>query len=59
MADHLRQCEQEQQAAQAALQAAQSMPPGSERISALRRAGQMRFDADKKMKAQEDVTRSA
>jgi hypothetical protein len=32
-------------AAEAALEAAQRIPPGPERISALRRAGQMRFDA--------------
>jgi hypothetical protein len=30
-ADHLKDCEHEQQAAEAALHAAQSMPPGPER----------------------------
>jgi len=39
----LEQCEQEWQAAEKALKAAQKMPGGPERIAALRRAGQLRF----------------
>jgi len=41
----LEQCEQEWQAAEEALKAAQKMPGGPERIAALRRAGQLRNDA--------------
>jgi hypothetical protein len=40
--------EQEWEAAEEALKAAQKMPGGPERIAALRKAGQMRFDAFKK-----------
>jgi hypothetical protein len=46
-----RQLDEEVQAAEAALRAAQDMPSGSERIAALRKAGQMRFDAYKKMES--------
>jgi hypothetical protein len=35
-------------AAQAALAAARKMPGGPERIEALRKAGQLRFEADKR-----------
>ena len=40
--------DEELQAAEDALRAAQNMPSGPERIAALRKAGQMRFDASKK-----------
>jgi hypothetical protein len=40
--------EKEMTAAEAALRQAQDMPPGEARIAALRKAGQMRFDASKK-----------
>jgi hypothetical protein len=43
----LEQCEQEWQAAEEALKAAQKMPGGPERVAALRRAGQLRNDAYK------------
>jgi hypothetical protein len=36
------------EAAQAALAAAQNLPAGSDRFAALRKAGQLRFDADEK-----------
>ena len=42
------QPDEDLKAAEAALQAAQRMPGGPERISALRKAGQMRFDAYKR-----------
>jgi hypothetical protein len=38
-----------------ALQAAQRMPGGKDRIAALRRAGQLRFDADKLRQEMERV----
>ena len=37
--------DEELRAAEEALKAAQNMPGGPERIAALRKAGQMRFDA--------------
>ncbi len=40
--------EKEWEAAEAALKAAQEMPAGAERIAALRKAGQKRFDAFEK-----------
>jgi hypothetical protein len=40
--------EEEWQAAQAALRAARSLPGGTERFSALRKAGQLRYDADQR-----------
>jgi hypothetical protein len=40
--------EKEWEAAEEALKAAQKMPGGPERIAALRKAGQMRFDAFEK-----------
>jgi|1186.fasta_scaffold607974_1 hypothetical protein len=49
------QCEQDLRAAAEALRAAQNMPGGAERIAALKTAGKMRFDADKK-KRQSEVT---
>jgi hypothetical protein len=52
----LEQCELDLLAAEAALSAAQRMPGGSERIAALRRAGQMRFDADERRRAIQDPT---
>jgi hypothetical protein len=46
------QCvEEEWQAAEAALRDAQQLPGGPERIEALRKAGQLRFDADKRRRA--------
>jgi hypothetical protein len=42
------QPDEDLRAAEAALQAAQRMPRGPKRISALRKAGQMRFDAYKR-----------
>lgn len=44
------------QTAEAALSAAQRMPGGPERIAALKRAGKMRFDADKRRRAVQDST---
>jgi hypothetical protein len=52
----LEQCELDLLAAEAALSAAQRMPGGPERIAALRRAGQMRFDADERRRAIQDPT---
>ena len=40
--------DEELRAAEDALRAAQNMPVGPERIAALRKAGQMRFDAYRK-----------
>ena len=40
--------EKEWEAAEEALKAAQNMPGGPERIAALKKAGQMRFDAFEK-----------
>jgi hypothetical protein len=45
------QWEQDWQAAELALKAAQEMPGGSERIAALKRAGQLRFDAYERKRA--------
>ena len=39
--------------AQDALQAAKDLPVGAERAKALRKAGQMRFDADKQRQSME------
>jgi hypothetical protein len=50
----LEQCEQEWQAAEEALKAAQKMPGGPERIAALKRAGQLRFDAYERKRAIQD-----
>jgi hypothetical protein len=41
------------EAAQAALAAAQNLPAGSERLTALRKAGQLRFEADEKRRMRE------
>jgi hypothetical protein len=41
------------QAADAALSAAQKLPGGPERIEALRKAGRLRFEADKRRRALE------
>jgi hypothetical protein len=43
------QLEEELAAAEDALRVAQNMPAGAARIEALRKAGQMRFDAFKKL----------
>jgi hypothetical protein len=43
-------------AAQAALSAAQKMPSGPERIEALRKAGQLRFEADKRRRQLQERT---
>jgi hypothetical protein len=45
-AKELEQCEEEWQAAEKALRAARQMV-GSDRYDALRKAGQMRYDADR------------
>jgi hypothetical protein len=42
---NLEQCELDLRVAEEALSAAQKMPGGPERIAALKRAGQLRFDA--------------
>jgi hypothetical protein len=47
----LEQWEQDLRAAELALKAAQEMPGGAERIAALKRAGQLRFDAYEKKRA--------
>jgi hypothetical protein len=47
-------CEEEWEAAQAALEAAQKLPGGPERFDALRKAGQMRYDADRRRRAIRD-----
>ena len=44
----------EWEAAQAAVSAAQKMPGGPERIEALRKAGQLRFEADKRRRQREE-----
>jgi hypothetical protein len=41
--------DEELQAAEDALKVAQNMPGGAERIAALKKAGQMRFDAHSKI----------
>jgi len=46
--------EEEWRAAEAALAAAQKMPGGPERIEALRRAGQLRYEADKRRRSIEE-----
>ena len=46
--------EKEWEAAEEALKAAQKMPGGPERIAALKKAGQMRFDAFEKRRHFED-----
>jgi hypothetical protein len=51
----LEQCEGEWRAAELALKAAQTMPGGAERIAALRKAGQLRFDAYEKMRLLQDA----
>jgi hypothetical protein len=53
------QFERDWKAAEDALRAAQMMPGGPERIGALRRAGQLRYDADKRMQAiEQEMDRS-
>jgi hypothetical protein len=46
--------EEEWRAAEAVLAAAQKMPGGPERIEALRRAGQLRYEADKRRRSFEE-----
>ncbi len=46
--------DEELRAAEEALKAAQNMPGGPERIAALKKAGQMRFDAYEKKRHFED-----
>ena len=46
--------EKEWEAAEEALKAAQDMPGGPERIAALKKAGQMRFDAFEKRRRFEE-----
>ena len=46
--------EEEWRAAEAALATAQNMPVGPERIGALRRAGQLRYEADKRRRSIEE-----
>ena len=41
-------CDDDRRAVEAALEKARSLPGGPERIDALRRAGKLRFAADKK-----------
>jgi hypothetical protein len=55
-AKNLNQCEEDWKAAEAALKAAQKMPGGPERVEALRRAGQLRYNADQHRRALEDRT---
>jgi hypothetical protein len=43
----------------AALTAAQQMPQGPERIAALKKAGQLRFEADERRKAMRDQERGS
>jgi hypothetical protein len=45
--------------AEAALAAAQQMPQGSERIDALKKAGQLRFEADERRNAFRDQERAS
>jgi hypothetical protein len=45
---------EEWQAAQAALAAARQLPVGAERVEALKKAGQLRYDADRKRTHQAD-----
>jgi hypothetical protein len=51
--------DEELRAAEEALKAAQNMPGGPERIAALRKAGQMRFDASQKKYPAEDSGKSS
>jgi hypothetical protein len=44
------------EAAQAALEAALQMPVGAERCEALKKAGQLRYDADRKRTREADRT---
>jgi hypothetical protein len=46
--------EEEWRAAEAALADAQKLPGGSERIEALKRAGQLRYEADKRRRSIEE-----
>ena len=46
--------EEEWRAAEAALADAQKMPGGPERVAALRRAGQLRYEADKRRRSIEE-----
>ncbi len=48
--------EEEWQAAEAALAAAQKMPGSQERIEALKRVGRLRYDADKRRRSQKPET---
>jgi hypothetical protein len=43
--------------AEAALAAAQQMPEGPERVAALKKAGQLRFEADERLRAIRDQER--
>jgi hypothetical protein len=45
--------------AEAALTAAQQMPGGPERIAALKKAGQLRFEADERRRAIRDQERAS
>ena len=45
--------EEDWKAAEAALDAAREMPSGAARIKALKKAGQMRFEADRRRREQE------
>ena len=54
--DEEQRVEEEWQAAQAALEAAQRLPGGAERFEALRHAGQLRYDADKRRRALQSKT---
>jgi hypothetical protein len=45
--------------AETALTAAQQMPGGPERIAALKKAGQLRFEADERRKALRDQERAS
>ena len=48
---NLEQCELDLRIAEELISAAQKLPPGPERIAALKRAGQMRFDAYENLRA--------
>jgi hypothetical protein len=45
-------------AAEAALEAARRLPAGAERFEALKKAGQLRFDADRKKARESEQKRS-
>jgi hypothetical protein len=49
-------CEEEWQAAEVALKTAQKMPCGQERIEALKRAGQLRYEAGQRRRSSEPET---